>query len=366
MTADAFFDALRADPDDDTTRLVYADWLDEQGEADRAGFIRLAVRLERLREDHPARPTLLSRYNDLRLTHGPAWLGQRPDSLEDVGYHVGLVCHAVFRDNAPVAEIESFLARHPIRTLTVGGEKTVRDLARSPVLERIRCLVVRHGLGRRRARLLDELFNSPFWRQLDELHLAGEVVDNHLARVLVSTLALGSLRALRLDHTRLDDAGVVHLLEPPALPHLEEWHVDCGGATWISLERLFEPARAGRWRALLWLEPRTYPPANLDGLRRCEQLRRLSVVFRFRLAFSRAMLGWLDDLPRLEQLTLAGPLDLGTVADLAAWPGLARLERLELQPRYTPSLAERERMRRWLQQSPHYQVRTKIAIPGLA
>jgi hypothetical protein len=174
------------------------------------------------------------------------------------------------------------------------------------------------------------------------------------------------LRALRLDNTRLDDAGVLHLLEAPALPALEQWHVDCGGATWLSLERLFDPARAGHWRALHLAEPRGYRPANFDGLRQCEQLRRLGIVFRFPLALSGSMLGWLGNLSRLKQLSLTGPLGLDVITDLAAWPGLAMLERLELQPIYTSSLAERERIRRLLQESPHYQPQTKIELPGLA
>ena len=40
----AFLDALRANPADDTTRLVYADWLDERGD-DRARYVRLVCAL---------------------------------------------------------------------------------------------------------------------------------------------------------------------------------------------------------------------------------------------------------------------------------------------------------------------------------
>jgi uncharacterized protein (TIGR02996 family) len=41
----AFLDALRANPADETTRLVYADWLDERGEAAKAEYLRLVVGL---------------------------------------------------------------------------------------------------------------------------------------------------------------------------------------------------------------------------------------------------------------------------------------------------------------------------------
>ena len=39
----AFLSAIVAEPDDDTPRLVAADWLDEHGDPDRAAFIRTQV-----------------------------------------------------------------------------------------------------------------------------------------------------------------------------------------------------------------------------------------------------------------------------------------------------------------------------------
>jgi uncharacterized protein (TIGR02996 family) len=45
--ADALLDAIWADPEDDTPRLVYADWLQEHSYADYADLIRLSCRLNR-------------------------------------------------------------------------------------------------------------------------------------------------------------------------------------------------------------------------------------------------------------------------------------------------------------------------------
>lgn len=42
---DAFLAKIAAEPGDDTARLVYADWLDEHDAADRAAFVRAAVRI---------------------------------------------------------------------------------------------------------------------------------------------------------------------------------------------------------------------------------------------------------------------------------------------------------------------------------
>lgn len=53
---EAFLKAICAAPDDDTPRLVYADWLDDRGDrpddAARAEFIRVQVRLAHLRHDN--------------------------------------------------------------------------------------------------------------------------------------------------------------------------------------------------------------------------------------------------------------------------------------------------------------------------
>ena len=44
----AFLAAIRADPDDDAPRLIYSDWLDQQGRAEQAEFIRVQCELAQL------------------------------------------------------------------------------------------------------------------------------------------------------------------------------------------------------------------------------------------------------------------------------------------------------------------------------
>ena len=53
MTTDAgFMEAIIADPADDTPRLIYADWLDEHGQEERAEFIRVQCEIARLENCH--------------------------------------------------------------------------------------------------------------------------------------------------------------------------------------------------------------------------------------------------------------------------------------------------------------------------
>lgn len=80
---DAFLAAVRANPADDTVRLVFADWLDDHGEPERAEFIRVQCELEPLREklDDSRVQALWQREDELLAEHFPRWAG----SVADLG-----------------------------------------------------------------------------------------------------------------------------------------------------------------------------------------------------------------------------------------------------------------------------------------
>src|SRR5436309_1747714 len=59
-----FVRAIAEAPDDDLIRLVYADWLDDQGNP-YGEFIRVQVELEKLGETDPKRPALEERQREL-------------------------------------------------------------------------------------------------------------------------------------------------------------------------------------------------------------------------------------------------------------------------------------------------------------
>jgi uncharacterized protein (TIGR02996 family) len=83
-TEAALLNAIRAMPDEDTPRLVYADYLDELGGAGniaRAEFIRLQIQLAGMDERNPARDALEDRENELLRQHEREWLGALSDPL---------------------------------------------------------------------------------------------------------------------------------------------------------------------------------------------------------------------------------------------------------------------------------------------
>ena len=73
MTEAEFVARIRADPDDATLRLVYADWLEEQADA-RGDFLRVHLSLRGLDPDQPRRVELEHALSRLRKDVDPAWL----------------------------------------------------------------------------------------------------------------------------------------------------------------------------------------------------------------------------------------------------------------------------------------------------
>src|SRR5262249_32085325 len=68
--------AICETPDDDAPRLVYADWLEEHGDADRAEVIRMHVRLA----GAPAPRGLEHRCEELFRQPWPGWVAELPDT----------------------------------------------------------------------------------------------------------------------------------------------------------------------------------------------------------------------------------------------------------------------------------------------
>src|SRR5207245_144489 len=101
-----------ADPDDDAPRLIFADWLDEHGEAAgipdaaaRAEFIRVQIALAHGVEDEERRALLEARQSGLIEQHGGDW--EQPASrLRDAHWH--RVFRRGFQEDATVLHWSAF------------------------------------------------------------------------------------------------------------------------------------------------------------------------------------------------------------------------------------------------------------------
>ncbi len=69
----ALLAAIWAHPHEDTPRLMYADWLDEHGQSERAEFIRVQIEAERQR-DNPSWTQFGERAKQLLEAHEAEWI----------------------------------------------------------------------------------------------------------------------------------------------------------------------------------------------------------------------------------------------------------------------------------------------------
>jgi uncharacterized protein (TIGR02996 family) len=91
-----FLEQLAAQPGDDTTRLVYADWLEERGDP-RGAYLRWEVKLAALEESDPRYPSLERELLLMRFDLDPGWIDRAGR-----GYDVVLLrCEARRRQAAP-------------------------------------------------------------------------------------------------------------------------------------------------------------------------------------------------------------------------------------------------------------------------
>ncbi|MBP3959852.1 TIGR02996 domain-containing protein [Gemmata sp. G18] len=142
MTDDerAFIRAAIAEPDEDTIRLAYADWLDEQGDAvtaSHAEFVRLQVRRSRLDAFDPERATLLEQEAACLRKHKRDWNGRvhryltrakfpgkvdaRHGLVRGWNYHRGMIARATVTAEALTTHPDLMFALGPVAHLRLAA-----------------------------------------------------------------------------------------------------------------------------------------------------------------------------------------------------------------------------------------------------
>jgi uncharacterized protein (TIGR02996 family) len=273
----AFFQAILEAPEDDAPRLVYADWLDDHGDHDRADFIRTQIARERLGEpaQHcnfgdvrnprlltPAevkkRDRLLARERDLWEKHQEEWQAELPTlsgidwDMPQRGFVEGATAESFRAFRTHAARLFDLV---PLRGLRFGPSErfpeprmlsadSVVRLAEFSALARLRHLEF-HGssAGDRGA---TALARSPHVANLLSLELSMSTVDDAGAAALAESPHLGNLRGLLMYMNRIGNSGAIALarsrtLRRLAVLNLELNHVDdVGGRAFTWADQLPE------------------------------------------------------------------------------------------------------------------------------
>jgi len=205
----AFWNAIRANPADDTPRLVYADWLQEHGDEPRAEFIRVQCALARLphdqRKSRTERNRLQARERELLAAHRDEWLApwveaafgdllpaERDDWANRRDFRRGFLYYVHLSLESGARLAESGYEPEPVDDLEIERERPSDELHRVASVAR-----------------------WPFGTCLNALSLGGATDEEVIAVVVGGRLT--NLVRLNLSLGTVTDAGVIELARSPIL-----------------------------------------------------------------------------------------------------------------------------------------------------
>src|SRR5262245_22753719 len=204
-----FLEAIKADPDSDGPRLVFADWLQENGDAGRAEFVRVQCQLARWVSDLDRRTDLQRREAELLAAHGEEWASPVRRWANVWRWRRGLLDVIV-----PAA---NYLRRSRSEPARLDWVQAVR--------------VIRATEPNRKA-----LADCPHLGRVPSLDLRGLELEDAHVRALAAAAALAGVVELDLRHNRLTGASAHALADGPAGGRLRRLHFDgAGPADWPAL-----------------------------------------------------------------------------------------------------------------------------------
>jgi uncharacterized protein (TIGR02996 family) len=275
---EAFIQAIVETPDDDVARLIYADWLEDHGEPERADFIRSQIERARLPIGDARAMAMEKREQALMRRFARRWF--RPPRHWKVGLNV--LIHRGFPaslhvDAKSLLDHAEVFARWPItrllRTGMWGSPQLARRLAASPFLRHIRYLDLYYlHLGRE---LLLIVLTSPHLSGLVRLKAGSNRLGDEGVSELARLSHLTGLRDLDLANNEITDVGLAHL------SHGKDFHAVrslnlCGNR--ISINGVIALLHSDNWPALteLCLWSTSLGDDELQRLASCSALTKLT------------------------------------------------------------------------------------------
>jgi uncharacterized protein (TIGR02996 family) len=226
----ALLAAVVAEPDDDTPRLVYADWLQENGDEEQARFIRESIACARLADhEDDARERIAKRLDDVAARNGPRWLaevgvvGGEPEYDRGMAEGVIYASFDAFRADAPL-----LFARVPVRDLTLRSmgwcedqEDTLPALAAMPEIARLRALRLSNDFFEVSPDNWERFVASPHLARVRELAVSDALLEDSDATAFAAAGPFPLLERLDLSGNRITAAGALALVRSGNLPRLE-------------------------------------------------------------------------------------------------------------------------------------------------
>jgi uncharacterized protein (TIGR02996 family) len=227
--ADAFLEAITAEPDEAAHRLVYADWLEEHGGAAdqaRAEFIRAQCALASLPRHDPSRRGLRAREQALLREHEAEWAAPVSDLVSRWRFRRGFIEEVTITASQLLRRGADLFRLAPVGHVRLRGTLELPALLQGParqqkfaaLLDRLR------GLDLGMEYLRDEIglaFQSlPHLPRLQHLNIGNNQLTVTALRTLASSDLLESLQSLECGRAGAGFGGLRVLLESPHLKQL--------------------------------------------------------------------------------------------------------------------------------------------------
>jgi uncharacterized protein (TIGR02996 family) len=238
---DAFLAAIVAAPEQDLPRLVFADYLDDCGEAPRAEFIRLQCAVAHGKHQHRRRT------DELEERHRDEWLAPLGRGVFHAEFRRGFPEHLVMSAREFVQDNAGIRAQTPLRGVALLGA----------------------------GRVLARLLAGPHLAGLIALHLTGGMLGDAGVERLTECPHLAGVRTLRLGMNEIGDAGASALANCEFLSDLRILILSQNG---ISDAGAWDMARSPHFRQLaaLDLSENEISPLSLAMLRNSPFLENLN------------------------------------------------------------------------------------------
>jgi uncharacterized protein (TIGR02996 family) len=209
---DALFRAICEEPWEDTPRLVYADWLEENGQPERAEFIRLQIELAAIPRDKRYGTPQEKRADELELAWDP--------TERQVKLKVAKKPRKSWSADLPKGEgleWSTWYARGFRHVVTFSSMKAVKKHADAVF---VAAPVENVTIKRLQPAQIAPLLALPWVERLSALHLSGNVGTEGAGSISRGT-ALRRLEYLDLSSSQMTDEGLTVLAGATNVPNLK-------------------------------------------------------------------------------------------------------------------------------------------------
>jgi len=238
---ESFLRSIREEPAELAHRLIYADWLDEDGDEaghDRAEFIRVQCRLADAALDPASDEAgrLRQREEALWKKHRVRWIAELPQALRrrTVVFHRGFLEEMALTVPQFLRYADVPMEHFPLHRVRFTGhpdKQQLSQLAGRRELARLTAIDL-SGTEVGTPEMLRRLLDTPFLSKLEQLDLSGNNVTYAGVRALTEIARLSNLRWLNLSRNELGDTAAEYLARCPYLANLTtlDLHINGIGA----------------------------------------------------------------------------------------------------------------------------------------